>query len=215
MSSNYDSTAASAAIPSFEEVEQLVQNLYRPGSPQDVAETQDRLQQLQRSPQGWQLADSLLQSQDDQVRFFGALTFTIKINIDWHDIAFGRSLDEGDAVSLLDRLLHWLVKLVAVGEGQLVLRKLCTSLVAYFLCPLASWDKSLRHLLCCFQAGSAVRTDALGQFPSTSDLIRRMDRLQTLTILWFATTLIEEVGKITPISAQTSVSLDRPLPSKK
>ncbi|KAI4165730.1 MAG: hypothetical protein LQ342_000673 [Letrouitia transgressa] len=122
MSFNYDSTTAPAAIPSFEEVEQLVQKLYLPGSPQDVSEIQDHLQQLQRSPQGWQLADSLLQSQDDRVRFF---------------------------------------------------------------------------------AGSAVHADTLGQFPSTSDLIRRMDRLQTLTILWFATTLIEEAGKITPTNGQT------------
>ena len=62
---------------------QLVQRLYQPGSPQEITKVQDALQKLQRSQQGWQFADALLQSQDEKVRFFGALTFTIKINQDW------------------------------------------------------------------------------------------------------------------------------------
>ena len=69
---------------------QLVQKLYQPGSPQEVARIQDALQKLQRSQQGWQLADALLQSQDEKVRFFGALTFTIKINQDWQEYPASR-----------------------------------------------------------------------------------------------------------------------------
>ena len=64
---------------------QLVQNLYQPGLPQEIARIQDALQKLQRSQQGWQFADALLRSQDAKVRFFGALTFTIKINQDWQE----------------------------------------------------------------------------------------------------------------------------------
>ena len=66
---------------------QLVQKLYQPGSPQDIARIQDALQKLQRSQQGWQFADALLRSHDDKVRFFGALTFTIKINQDWQGVS--------------------------------------------------------------------------------------------------------------------------------
>jgi hypothetical protein len=43
------------------------------------------LQRLQRSPEGWQLADALLSSEEERVRFFGALTFTVKLNADWYD----------------------------------------------------------------------------------------------------------------------------------
>ena len=60
-----------------------MQQLYLPGLPQKIARIQVILQKLQRSQDGWQFADALLQSQDDKVRFFGALTFTIKINHDW------------------------------------------------------------------------------------------------------------------------------------
>ncbi|KAL8956613.1 MAG: hypothetical protein Q9193_005911 [Seirophora villosa] len=58
------------------------QQLYQPGSHQ-ISEIQEDLQRLQRSSLGWQLADRLLKSEDEKVRFFGALTFTIKINVDW------------------------------------------------------------------------------------------------------------------------------------
>jgi len=63
---------------------QLVQRLYQPGTPQEVTQIQQTLQNIQRSREGWALADALLQSHDDKVRFFGALTFTIKINTDWY-----------------------------------------------------------------------------------------------------------------------------------
>lgn len=62
---------------------QLVQQLYLAGSPKNVSRLENVLQRMQRSPQGWQLAEALLHSGDSQVRFFGALTFMIKIKLDW------------------------------------------------------------------------------------------------------------------------------------
>lgn len=64
--------------------QQLVQRLYLPGPSGQIAQIQETLQKLQRSPEGWQLADALLESNDEHVRFFGALTFTIKLNADWY-----------------------------------------------------------------------------------------------------------------------------------
>jgi hypothetical protein len=61
---------------------QLIQELYRPGPPSKIAKIQETLQRLQRSPEGWQLANSLLSSNDEKVKFFGALTFTVKLNSD-------------------------------------------------------------------------------------------------------------------------------------
>jgi len=65
------------------DIVQLVQRLYLPGSPALISKTQETLQRLQRSPEGWQLGDALLSSNDEKVRFFGALTFTVKLNADW------------------------------------------------------------------------------------------------------------------------------------
>ena len=70
------------------EVEQLVQRLYKPNTASVSTRISDELQQLQRSPYGWQLADQLLGSEDSNVQFFAALTFTVKLNNDGsvHDL---------------------------------------------------------------------------------------------------------------------------------
>jgi hypothetical protein len=68
---------------SLQEVEHLVKRLYQPGHPQLIAAIQEQLQKLQRSSDGWRLANALLSSSDDKVRFFGALTLTVKLNLDW------------------------------------------------------------------------------------------------------------------------------------
>ncbi|KAI9826906.1 MAG: hypothetical protein M1832_005845 [Thelocarpon impressellum] len=95
----------------------LVKQLYQPGSPAHVAGIQEALQKLQRSSDGWQLADVLLSSDDEKVRFFGALTFTVKLNSDWealddaaskallHSFHETLSLNVVDAVALLKFVL--------------------------------------------------------------------------------------------------------------
>lgn len=62
------------------EVEQLVIRLYQPGHPVLIANINDQLQQLQRSEHGWKLADELMGSEERAVRFYAALTFTVKLN---------------------------------------------------------------------------------------------------------------------------------------
>jgi uncharacterized protein YjeT (DUF2065 family) len=73
----------SQAFPlSFVEIEGLVKSLYDPGHAKKISQTEATLRVLQRSPQGWEIADALLKSDDEQVRFFGALTLTVKLNAD-------------------------------------------------------------------------------------------------------------------------------------
>ena len=80
MASNGNMAHAVALPQSIEEVEQLVKRLYQPGPPHLIASINDQLQQLQRSEYGWKLADELMGSEDQSVRFFAALTFTVKLN---------------------------------------------------------------------------------------------------------------------------------------
>lgn len=74
---------AGQAFPlNFEEIEGLVKSLYDPGNAKKISQNEATLRVLQRSPQGWEIADALLKSSDEQVRFFGALTLTVKLNAD-------------------------------------------------------------------------------------------------------------------------------------
>ena len=175
--------------------ERLVNALYKPGA--DVSRINAVLTRYQRSPQGWQFADQLLESQDEKVRFFGALTFTIKINTDWS------SLSPEDAGALRQRLLTWLVRLVQTGDGPVVIRKVCSALVAQFLKSTTPWDRCLRHLLCCFAAGTVVGVEETRQFHPTNDTFLKLSILELKTSLWFMTALLEEVGKTSSKASQT------------
>ena len=177
------------------DLERLVQSLYKPGA--DVARINAILTSYQRSPQGWQYADKLLESKEETARFFGALTFTVKINTDWN------TLSAEDAATLLDRLLTWLIRLVLAGEGPLVIRKLCSSLVAYFLRPSISWDRCLRHLLCCLVAEGVVNHEDLPRYGPSIWLMAALNDIQLKTLLWLSTSLVEEVGKTNSNSDQT------------
>ncbi len=70
-------------------MEQLVQelvdsrSLFTSKSPQRIDELQKEIQRLQREPSGWHLGLELLKSSNSQVRFYGALTLTVKIRTDW------------------------------------------------------------------------------------------------------------------------------------
>lgn len=53
-----------------------------PGTPQIITAIDDQLKLIQNSSDGWQMADGLMRSDDDKVRFFGVLTFQVKLNND-------------------------------------------------------------------------------------------------------------------------------------
>lgn len=95
----------------------------------------------------------------------------------------------------------------------MVVRKLCASLVAYFLRPTVSWPKCLLQLLSCLNAGGAVAYEHLmsDHAEGAAQILPTLGRSQLLTALWFSVTLIEEVGKTSPTSIQTSVSPGLPI----
>ena len=67
-------------------MEQLIQELYHPAnqsSPERVNELQRQIQLIQRQKTAWQLGLDLLSNEEAVIRFYGALTLTIKINADW------------------------------------------------------------------------------------------------------------------------------------
>ena len=67
-------------------MEQLIERLNdtsnRP-SPDEVREIERSIQSIQRESSGWRVGVDLLASEHPLVRFYGALTLTIKINADW------------------------------------------------------------------------------------------------------------------------------------
>ena len=183
--------STSSAAPT--DIEQLVQQFYCPGHPQQIKKLEEHLQILQSSEQGWHLADMLLQSEDRNVRFFGALTFTVKIKRDW------ATLNENDAASLLDRLLQHLVRLINQGESALVVKKLCNAVIAYYLLPSTSWRQPVLSVMVALAQGQGLIVDGL----SPLEIARRLGNLQILATLWLAVGLAEEAKQALAVNTQT------------
>ncbi|KAL9000030.1 MAG: hypothetical protein Q9169_001275 [Polycauliona sp. 2 TL-2023] len=179
----------------------LVLQLYQPASPQEISQTEKALQEIQRSDTGWHMADVLLGSEDANVRFFGALTFTVKINCDWE------SLKEGEVEQLLHQLVTWLTLRVKSNETPLVVKKLCTALVAYFLRSSASWQRCLLHLICSLSEEECVNYELMmsQHYELATRVVTSLGAPQLLAAMWFATTLVQEVGRTSLENRLTSV----------
>jgi hypothetical protein len=115
-----------------------------------------------------------------------------------HDCTKGcsrKSLGEEDAQALLQTLISWLIRCMEISEGALVVRKLCSTLVAYFLQFSTSWERCIKHLMYCLCTNEALPYNSLDDAPDTATLIQNLSDAKAVAIFWIATTLVEEVGK--------------------
>ena len=83
-------------------------------------------------------------------------------------------------------------------SGPLALKKLCSALVVFFLRFPSSWRLCIRHLVACFSHGAVVPLESVNQSPETSEFPVWLGADEVIAILWFSTTLVDEVGKIDP-----------------
>ncbi|KAI0542395.1 armadillo-type protein [Xylaria digitata] len=170
------------------EVEHLINELYRPNAPETISQIQEALQRLQKSPQGWQLAQSLLARPGDNIKFFGALTVIVKLNTE--------RLSDDDALSVLQNLITWLVHSLSDGSGPIVIRKLCSALVTYYIHYSHTWSKCVRHLLYSLGRNVAMPIEEVGDTLPLEQIIRELSTQKFLAASWFAATLAEETEKV-------------------
>lgn len=195
MAGNGENTTA------FEREESLIRHLYSGAArPDEIQAIQAKLQERQHELDGWQLANALLGSHDANVRFFGALTFVVKINQE--------ALDAAAASEVLKRLLEWLIDRAEASETSLVLNKLSSALVTLFVQPHTEWDRPVRHLLCCFASHRVVSQSSTEDENPNDDLLRALTELQFSAILTFVTTLAQDANKV-PRNSQNSLCHDR------
>ncbi|KAI9314640.1 armadillo-type protein [Dichotomocladium elegans] len=102
---------------SLDHVQQLIEGLYSASGPDVAKGIQEQLQAIQRQQQAWELASQLLSSSSDQCRFFGALTFQIKIARDW------ATLPENRIDWLRHELLSWIIR--SCDGPRFITTKLC------------------------------------------------------------------------------------------
>ena len=104
---------------------------------------------------------------------------------------------------MLDKVLFWLVQLVLANEAALVTRKLCTALAVYFVQSVGSWQRCIRHLMCCFHANTVLHESVLDTYAADNEVLSTLSFSQVITTIYFANVLAEEVGKTSPDSIRT------------
>jgi hypothetical protein len=102
-------------------------------------------------------------------------------------------LSEEDAKGLLGTLIGWLLRYDS--EQDYVKRKICSTLVAYFMQFPTSWNRCIKHLMCCMVANEVLPHDALESTPESTILVQNMTSAQAIPLFWFASNLVEEVAK--------------------
>ncbi|CAK7212381.1 member of the karyopherin-beta [Sporothrix bragantina] len=180
---------------SIEEVESLIISLYDPRTPHGtIIAVQDALQRLQRSPDGWRLAQTLLDrpvnsATSDQVRFFGALTIIIKLNTE------NISLSDEDGSELLQNLLRWLALAALDPTAVLSTQKLCQALSTFYIHFPTLWPNCVKSLLLCLRTGQNVSHSDVEHAPSIAEITASLDWRLIRVALSFANTLVTDVGK--------------------
>ncbi|KAI9689605.1 MAG: hypothetical protein M1822_010257 [Bathelium mastoideum] len=177
---------------SVKEVVESIHRLYQPGSrPDEIEQIQNTLQTVQRSPEGWQLADALLDEMDTNLRFFGALTYMVKIKQT-------ASFDEAQVTEILEKLLNWTKLKVPVHCDRIVANKLCSTLVTFFLRPDVNWTRCVLHLMytLCTPSVPVLSEQAISERLDAAVIMSHMTLAQGSLTLEFATTLTDEADKI-------------------
>jgi hypothetical protein len=106
------------------------------------------------------------------------------------------SLDEQNAQAVLQRLIHWLVRLVNQAESPMVIRKLCSTLVTFFTRAPFRWQRPLFHLICSFRHGDALSVEEVETIDvPTNQLIPALSVAQLTSLYQFSATLADELGK--------------------
>lgn len=170
------------------EVEGLVHELYKPNPPQTISRIQEILQTLQKSPAGWQLADGLLSRPDDNIKFFGALTFTVKLNTE--------SLTDEDALSVLHKLVSFLITSLRDGTAGFVVKKICSTLVTYFVHYSHTWSRCIRHLCYSLDKCASLPIEDISDAAPFEEVVQSLDVENFYALTWFAQFLANEMEKI-------------------
>ncbi|KAF2457174.1 armadillo-type protein [Lineolata rhizophorae] len=177
------------ATLSRDELVHKIETLYSATNPAVIEAVQFELLGFQRSTLGWQLANKLLEDGNPNVRFFAALTFTIKVNNDMEP------LSGDDIADIRGKLYSWFFRLVRAQDAPLVTRKLCSAIVIFFMNRRTEPENVVELLLSNLAAVNNADAKPIGE------VIQKLPVQQCVPILWLATGMVEEAGKMDAHSA--------------
>ncbi|ODQ66040.1 ARM repeat-containing protein [Nadsonia fulvescens var. elongata DSM 6958] len=180
----------------------LVDQLYSTHDSTLVEQIQNTLQQLQRSQDGWLIADSLMNSSSPNCQFFAALTYTVQINRlagyevkkplmdddeDTSDEASDKttnSVSNEDLDQVKWKLLTALMKCRQSNSPPFVINKILSTLSLFFIKFPSNWT------YCLSDFAKVVNSNA-----GNSDDFATLDQSDLMLCLKFVQVLAEDLSK--------------------
>lgn len=108
--------------------------------------------------------------------------------------------------AVLAELVSSYVTFTNQAEQRFVLRKLCSTLAAFFINPNSSWQFPVRHVLTSFCGGQLTEHEDTEDFYKSRARVQHMNPLQLRNTLWLSSSIVEEVTKIDLKGLERSVS---------
>lgn len=99
-------------------------------------------------------------------------------------------------MSVLHKLVSWLIECLTSNTPGFVIRKLCSALVTYSIHYFHTWPKCIRRLAYCLQTRNSAPLDDIKDTSPIDELAQSSDDGPFLGVVWFATVLAEEAEKI-------------------
>lgn len=193
-------------------LESLIRDLNSPQNqrdPEKIDDIQKKIQRIQRDRSAWEAGLALLNHDEPQMRFYGALTITIKVKADWYvpvrlrKLSLNSSRDTDkigeDRVvfnKLLESLVTHYIRLAAIGETPFVLTKLCTTLVAVFQRPDSAWALPVRHIFGSIVANRYLQQDEVPEMSTLLSSESSISGSSTRAILMLGQVLAEDTANL-------------------
>ncbi|ANZ74666.1 BA75_01431T0 [Komagataella pastoris] len=120
----------------------LVEALYAPNDPSSIVLIQKQLQDVQRSENGWLIADSLLEQESINCQFFGALTYTVNLYL--HRESLTKNEDGISYETVTQKLLFHIDSICKnpnySSKQLVVLKKLMSNLAIIYINTYQQWQ---------------------------------------------------------------------------
>lgn len=116
--------------------------------------------------------------------------FFVKLTLSQSSISADERHEE-----LLLTLLGYSLKYLELQAGALVIRRLCSTLVDYFLTSSASWTQCVKHLVYCLSTKIVAPYSRLEGAADTISLLETLGTPELELLLWFCTAAAEMVDR--------------------
>ncbi|QPG74190.1 hypothetical protein FOA43_001514 [Brettanomyces nanus] len=187
---------------SIDQVVVLVESLYAPSNDsQSISQIQTILQNIQKSDHGLSIADQLLEQPSLNCKFFGALTYTVNLNLQLPGLV---SDDKDDTLTLLTtKLLQQLLVLVSDDSvihhgGMFVIKKMLSNLALVYVSNYKHWKEPLTSYMCSIINSRAMLVPDDSSLLSDNDITHYLSKipLELLsTVLMLSQIIVEEIIK--------------------